>query len=276
MTPDQSLKAAILGETVPARAVPEKTPDTPAAQRAATGPSRVYRWAIRLIFLTLIVLIARGAMNSPEVRALWTKGKSTVLALLERTSMREAPSAPAETPTETLRETETPAPLTPTDMTAPQTTLTQEQRPEPDTQQDAPADVLPAPTDADPTEQAANPVPLTEPVPEPSAETAQLTAAPPADSGADDARLYGPVTAILAGNLMDVDDVTVLVDDLACPAPDTEEGRFAALGLARITRAATLECDVMGEVGDAALRAACFLPDGAPLASRMKAETACQ
>lgn len=285
MTPDQSLKAAILGETVPARPAPDKTPKTPGARPARTGPSRVYRWGIKLLILALMVLITRGLMRAPEVQAMLADAKTAVLELIDRevaarqsAGTEPAPQATpasqsdlpqgiaADIPVSSLPESR--IMVRRPDATEPATPTLPEQAASETTPPALQSDAAPAAQAPQSADQIS-----------PQADTTAVTATaatPETVDLSDTARISGPVTAILAGNLMDVDDITVLIDDLACPAPDSEAGRFAALGLARITRAASLECEVLGEVGDAALRAACALPSGELLSDRMKSETECQ
>lgn len=244
MTPDQSLKAAILGEDVPARNSARDQPDSPQRRAAKGGPSRVFRLGMRILALTVLIVGATTLLNRPEAQAALAKAKTVAWDLI-------AAYGPKTLPGETASGMETP-------------------QSDPASAETAPS----APPGAAPPVSAPG-APGSEAIGAP----VQADTAPVSDTGEsakEGSRISGAVTAIRAGNLLDVAEVTVLIDDLACPSPESEDGRLAALGLARVTRGATLDCAVLGEVGDAALRASCMLPDGRAIAAAMVAETACR
>ncbi len=65
----------MIGETAPTR---RRARPAPARKPASRG----FRWTVRLLCLALSLMITRGLMQTPEVRALWDEGLATVQAFL--------------------------------------------------------------------------------------------------------------------------------------------------------------------------------------------------
>lgn len=85
MTPDQALKTALLGEAPQARGKPAKT-----------KRSRRFRWTLKLLAVALSLMLTRGLMQAPEVRAMFNEGVATVEAFLAEERARvEAKAAAA-------------------------------------------------------------------------------------------------------------------------------------------------------------------------------------
>ena len=69
----------MMGDAAQPKGKPAKPP------RAAARPkSRAFRWTIRLLFVALSLMITRGVLQTPEIRAMLDDGVATVLAVLAK------------------------------------------------------------------------------------------------------------------------------------------------------------------------------------------------
>lgn len=69
----------MMGEAAQPKGKPAKPP------RAVARPkSRAFRWTIRLLFVALSLMITRGVLQTPEIRAMLDDGVAKVLAVLAK------------------------------------------------------------------------------------------------------------------------------------------------------------------------------------------------
>lgn len=204
MTPDQALKTALVGETAPTLRKPRR----PASRR--------FRWTVRLLCLALSLMITRGLMQAPEVRAFWAEGRATLEAFLAEERALVAARAEADA------------------RGALQ----------------AKAQVLPD-------------------------NRVTVNRGTGGTGGPAPRVLSGTVEEVLAGNAFLLEGTPLVLDGLACAAPDSGPGREAVEGLHRLTRAERLRCTVTGPAGAHAFRAQCSLKGGRDLASQMRADRLC-
>lgn len=78
MTPDQTLKAALVGDAAPKRAKPAKAPRKPRDERPRRS-SWVFRWGVKLMMLALMLMITRGLLRTPEVKLMWADVQTAVI-----------------------------------------------------------------------------------------------------------------------------------------------------------------------------------------------------
>lgn len=109
MTPDQTLKAALIGDAPAKREKPARTPRKPRAERRKRS-SRAFRWGIKLLMLALTLMISRGLMRTPEVQLMWADVQGAVIEFVqkERAARQAAAVANAEASRETAAGTQMP------------------------------------------------------------------------------------------------------------------------------------------------------------------------
>ncbi|TNF21642.1 MAG: hypothetical protein EP318_06730 [Rhodobacteraceae bacterium] len=95
MTPDQTLKAALVGDAAPKRAKPAKAPRKPRAARPRRS-SWVFRWGVKLMMIAMMLMISRGLMRAPEVQAMFADVRVAVIDFVKQERAARAMAAAAE------------------------------------------------------------------------------------------------------------------------------------------------------------------------------------
>lgn len=247
MTPDQALKAAILGDgETSTKRQPDASKSTPRTPRGGRRP-RWLRWAVRLLGLAAMLMISQGLMKTPEVKAMIGQATEAVIGVIQKEQDARASEARrAAQANETS-----------------QATLRQDR--EGVVQSSA------MPKDRGYVVRRTQQPSVSEPV-----DVAAPDIKATLQNSAEPVEKSGVVTAIHAANLIDVDGNTYLIDGIVCPAPDTDAGRRAALGLARLTQAQQVRCTVTGQLGSHAQSATCATGSGQDIANALRASGLCQ
>lgn len=95
MTPDQTLKAALVGDAPPKRAKPVKALRKPREERPRRS-SWVFRWGVKLMLLALMLMITRGLLRMPEVKLMLADVQTAVIELVRKERAARDAAAAAE------------------------------------------------------------------------------------------------------------------------------------------------------------------------------------
>lgn len=219
MTPDQTLKAALVGDAAPKRAKPAKAPRKPRKERPRRS-SWVFRWGVKFMMLALMLMISRGLMRTPEVKLMWADVQTAVIDFAKKERAARDAAAASEQAAEAASEDK---------ATAAGTQM-----------------------------------------PESRVTVRRVGDAPAARV------LSGPVDAVFAGSVLQVEGVPVVIDKLVCPEPKSERGERAKAALEQLTKGQTLRCGVTGQAGQFAVKADCQMQGGLDVANAMQADRLCE
>lgn len=97
MTPDQDLKAALIGEAqAPKRGKSARVPRRARRDRPRRS-AWPFRWGIKFLMMALMLMISRGLMQAPEVQAMWAEAKVKLIGFIEEERAARAAVAASET-----------------------------------------------------------------------------------------------------------------------------------------------------------------------------------